>query len=105
MEKRCDRKENCIDGSDEHDCGKLIIRKGYKKELTPILENGRDVVVDFFLNLLNIEISEAKETFTSRISFTRNWFDGRLMYKHLKNVSGTKMNVPSTDETEAHLVP
>ena len=101
MEKRCDGKEDCIDGSDEHECGKLIIRQGYKKELTPIPENGRDVVVDFSLGLLDIEVSELEETFTSRISFTRNWFDGRLMYKNLKNVPGTKLNMLLTEESEA----
>ena len=25
MEKRCDAKEDCLDGSDEQDCGKLIM--------------------------------------------------------------------------------
>ena len=101
MEKRCNAKEDCIDGSDELNCEKLMTRQGYKKELTPLLENGRDVVVDFFLNIIDIEVSEITETFISRISLTRNWFDGRLMYKNLKNESGTKMNILLSKESNA----
>ena len=33
MENRCDGVEHCRDGSDERDWRKLIMRKGYKKEL------------------------------------------------------------------------
>ena len=92
MEKRCDAKEDCIDGSDEQNCGKLMLRQGYKKELTPIPDNSRNVVVNFSFNLLDVEISEPTETFAAKISITRTWFDGRLTYKNLKNESGTKMN-------------
>ena len=35
MEKRCNAKEDCADGSDEQDCGGLIKSQGYMKELTP----------------------------------------------------------------------
>ena len=92
MEKRCNAKEDCIDGSDEQNCGKLMLRQGYKKELTPIPDNSLDVVVNFSFNLLDVEISEPTETFAAKISITRTWFDGRLTYKNLKNESGTKMN-------------
>ena len=84
MEKRCDAKEDCIDGSDEQNCGKLMLRQGYKKELTPIPDNSRNVVVNFSFNLLDVEISEPTETFAAKISITRTWFDGRLTYKNLK---------------------
>ena len=101
IKKRCDAKEDCSDGSDEKNCGKLIIRQGYKKELTPMPESGQDVVVDFFVNLIDIEIIEQTETLTSRISFTRNWFDWRLSFKNLRNESGTKMNILLDEEREA----
>ena len=75
-----------------------MVRPGYKKELTPIKENGQNVVVKFFINILDIEISELTETFSSRISWTREWFDRRLQYKNLKNETGTKMNILITGE-------
>ena len=99
MEKRCDAIEVCIDGSDEQDCGKLVRRQGYKKELTPISETRNDVLVNFSLNILDIEIDEPNEAFTVRISYKRTWFDGRLMYKHLKRES--EMNSLLTEESEA----
>ena len=100
MEKRCDAREDCIDGSDEQDCGKLIIRQGYKKELAPVPETGQIVSVNFSLNILDIEINEPAALFTVRLAFTRTWIDGRLMYKHLKK--GMKMkNTLLKEESDA----
>ena len=100
MKKRCDAIEDCLDGSDEQDCGKLIVRKGYKKHLTPVPDTGQDVLVNVSLNILDIEINEPT-AFTVRVSFTRSWFDGRLMYKHLKNDSGRKTNTLLSAESDA----
>ena len=100
MEKRCDAIEDCIDGSDEQDCGKLIRRLGYKKELTPVPKTGQSVVVNFSLNILDIEIDEPSNTFTSRVSITREWFDGRLAFKHLKLGSRKKLNTLHVEESK-----
>ena len=100
MDKRCDAVEDCDDGSDEQDCRKLIVRQGYKKELSPVPKHGHSVSVELSLNILDIEVNEHADTFTSRISYSRKWFDGRLRYKHLKKERGTS-NTLLSEESDA----
>ena len=104
MAKRCDAVVDCSDGSDEQDCRKLIRTNEYNKELTPILRTGQDVIVNFSLNIIDIEVDESTKTFTTRISFTRSWCDGRLMYKNLKRQSGTGLHMNALSAEEANAI-
>ena len=100
MKKRCDGTENCEDGSDEQDCGKLIVESGYKKSLTPVPEEGHDLPASLYLNIIDIlSINELKESFSVKFSYKREWFDRRLTYKHLKQDS--MMNNLLIDESES----
>ena len=102
MEERCDGKEDCKDGSDEQNCGKLILRQGYKKELTPLPNHGGNVSVQFSLKVLDIElIHESSESFMTKTFYTRVWYDERLMYRHLKKGSRIKMNTLLKEERDA----
>ena len=101
MEERCNAIEDCIDGSDEQDCGKLILKSSYNKGITPVRENDQDLLVNLSLKIHDIEIFEDNEDFETKISFNRTWFDGRLTYKHLKRNSGMNLNTLLPSESEA----
>ena len=101
MEKRCDGIEDCRDTSDERDCRKLIMREGYKKELAPAPKGGENVEVNFSLSLLDIEPYEHSNSFLSKFCFTREWFDERLMFKHLKLESEGEINALLPEEKGA----
>ena len=101
MEKRCDGKVHCNDGSDEKDCRKLIIRQGYEKELTPLPEIGGNVSVKFSSTILDIELNEPTESFIVKLSYTRVWYDRRLTYRHLKKGYRVEMNALLFEEQSA----
>ena len=75
---------------------------GYKKTITPVPEDGsRDLLVNFSFSILDIlRIDEVKETFTAKISLTREWRDPRLTYKNLKK-GDTNKNDLSKEEAES----
>ena len=75
---------------------------GYKKTITPVLEDGsRDLLVNFSFSILDIlRIDEVRETFTAKISLTREWRDPRLTYKNLKR-GNSNQNDLSKEEAES----
>ena len=105
MGKRCDGREDCTDSSDERNCKKLIKRQEYNKELTPYPEVGGHVSVNLSLTILDIEPQEEKDSFVVKISFSRVWYDRRLMYKHLKKIAGIKMNALLKEEQNSIWTP
>ena len=104
MEKRCDRRKDCSDGSDEKDC--LMVHRSwetannilrdfyfrdpsYNNKLPPIPETGISgktlLMVNMSITIVDIvDISELAKKFTIKFTFTRDWFDFRLTYMNLK---------------------
>ena len=101
MEQRCDGKVDCNDSSDERNCEKLIKGQEYNKELAPFPKGGGCVSVNFSLTILDIEPWEERESFLVKMSFTRVWYDWRLVYRHLKRKTGAKMNALLKGEQNA----
>ena len=89
IEKRCDSVKDCELGSDELDCINVWRPPGYNKFLIPVTDNGRSRVrVNVSVDIEDIlDIDELKEKFVMKFTFKRDWFDNRLVFLNLKEVS------------------
>ena len=85
-EERCDRKQDCLDGSDEAGCKIVNFPVGYNKFLTPSPPSGGNLNVDISVTINEIlKIDEVEGEFIVQVSTKREWFDRQLTYQNLKN--------------------
>ena len=87
MEQRCNLVEDCIDQSDEFDCGVLIVPEGYDIRFSPpkpsILEPipvKTNVTIYAVRGVLLIDNEILME-----LGFQRQWYDSQVYLKNLKN--------------------
>ena len=86
MSKRCDRKTDCKDGSDEKKCDTIRIPKGYNKVQAP--ENAKShlhpLEISTKLNILHVDmINTAKMLIELTVEITMRWSDSRLTFANL----------------------
>ena len=93
IEKRCNSKFDCADGSDESKCHMIDVPTSYLRHVSDQDEASVTLNVDIAELLA---ISEVSEIFTVKYQLTMEWQDKRLTYLNLKEDS--YLNVVSQKE-------
>ena len=90
MTQRCNQEKDCSDGSDEKDCRIVVPGSGYQKDkpAPPRDKTSDKNTVKISMTLERIQsISETASSITLLYNLEMQWWDPRLTYENLKNVS------------------
>ena len=87
MAKRCNRREDCSDHSDEKNCEIVKLSEGYNRELPPSQKNSTHLVeVHVYASIYEIaNIDENANTIHVGLVLDTFWFDNRVTYNFLKD--------------------
>ena len=87
MAKRCNRREDCKDQSDEKNCNIVELSEGYNRELPPSEKNS-SILLDVYVYASIFEIANIDEnagTLHIGLVLDTYWFDDRVTYNFLKD--------------------
>ncbi|XP_076068380.1 uncharacterized protein LOC143040827 [Oratosquilla oratoria] len=88
MSMRCDLRVDCPDQTDEMGCNKLSRPREYLEALPPPGVNGESLKVDLVVDVKGFsEIDTRDMKLTVDFSIMASWYDIRLQYRNLKNLS------------------
>ena len=105
MDKRCNRKEDCQDSSDERDCNIIKAFEGYNKMFLPLpAENQDKFTLNISLTIRNIvEIDEINGKFGVNIRIIQSWLNPQFQYLNLQRHED--QNILSENDKEKMWIP
>ena len=92
IKRRCDKKNDCPDASDEKNCTLLITSSSYQSHVAPNtpLDNEKNRI-EILISILKILSSEVVENRIKILfSLSMSWYDSRLLFKNLKTKAELK---------------
>lgn len=96
---RCNLRYDCLDGSDEDDCGVMIVGSGYRRHLPPRGDNDSTLFLTPDITITRIiEVDDIHMTINLEFFMGLTWRDERLTFHHLNPEKET--SIPATDAAQ-----
>lgn len=85
QQQRCNLDNDCSDGSDESNCGKVVIRDEYQRELPPADARGNMLKLTPELRLVRVaDVDDISMAIDVELQVILVWVDDRLSFRHLR---------------------
>lgn len=90
MDRRCNLRHDCIDGSDEDGCEVVSPGTGYRRHLPPMDPSGLVLTITPTI-LINrfVDIDDISMTVALQLRIILEWNDGRINFRHLRSEKKT----------------
>jgi hypothetical protein len=107
MDKRCDEREDCMDGSDEDECKLVMIPDRYQKRRPPpiwSIANGNDVQIQTKVVILSVDdIDTIKMRMGLTLNIHMRWYGTRLCFSNPLLLSNRTNVIPDESASQIWL--